>query len=70
MRHNDCEVYEGLLVVVAMASRRKLRAGLQHAGSGQCQSYPSGIIELGVALDALDMFFTDIVNFVKANAHD
>ena len=68
LRHDDCEVYEGLLIAAAEAARRKFRAGLQYAGSGQYQSYPPGIIELGVALDALDMFFTDIINFVRANA--
>ena len=68
MKHDDGEVYEGLLIAVAMASRKKLRASLQYAGSGQYQSYPSGIIELGVALDSIDMFLADIINFVRANA--
>ena len=63
----DGEVYEGLLIARALASYRKIEAGLNYAGSGQYQDYPRGIIELGVAKDALLMFLTDILKFVEIN---
>mgnify|MGYP001574766785 FL=1 len=67
-KHKDCEGYEGLLLAAIVASTMKVKAGLQYAGSGQHQSYPAGIIELGVALDAIDMILSDIVAFVIGNA--
>ena len=69
-RHGDCAVYEGCLLAAAMATHKKVKAGLQYAGSGQHQAYPPGVIELGVALDALDMVLADLVAFVKNNAAD
>lgn len=67
-RHDDCEAYEGLLLMTVAASHKKVVAGIEHAASGQYQSYPSGIIEAGVAKDALTMFENDIITFVKQNA--
>ena|GEM_PF-2201440 len=58
--------YNKLLLEVLAASVKKVKAGLKHVGSDQVQSYPPGIIELGVALDAIDMVAADIKQFVAA----
>lgn len=64
------ESYEGLLLICLMASVKKVKAGLEYAGSGEYQDYPPGIIELGVALDGIDMIAADMLNFVKLNTSD
>jgi len=66
----DPKVLGGLVIAVTLASRRKVEAGLRHAGSGQYQDYPPGVIELGVALDAINMMVSDIVNCITANTED
>ena len=43
-------------------------AGLKHAASGQHQDYPEGILELGVALDGLDMLVTDVFNALPTDS--
>lgn len=44
-----------------LASVRKVKAGLRNAAKGQYQDYPEGTIEVGVALDAIDMLAKDIL---------
>ena len=61
------EVYEGALIAVLAVSQRKVKAGIKYAASGQHQDYPPGVMESGVALDAVDMLVLDIMNFIKAN---
>jgi hypothetical protein len=68
VRAMEQEVYEGALIAMVLASHKKVKAGLKYAASGKHQDYPPGILELGVALDGLDMFVTDILKFVKTNA--
>jgi hypothetical protein len=41
-------------------SIRKITAGLRHAASTEFQDYPEGTIELGAALDAIDMLERDL----------
>lgn len=64
----DREVYEGLLLAVLTASIRKVKAGLRYVASGKYQDYPPGVLELGAALDAVDMVANDILHFVEVNA--
>ena len=52
------------LLEVLGASHRKIKAALEFAASGQHQSYPSGILELGVALDGLQMMVNDVAALV------
>ena len=61
-------VYDGLITAVVLASGKKAKAGLRHAGSGEYQNYPPGVIELGIALDAIDLIVNDVVNCIVANA--
>ena len=65
----DQEIYEGLLIAVLLASIRKVKAGLRYSATEDFQDYPPGIIELGTALDAIDMVATDILNFITINDH-
>jgi len=67
---NQREQMEGMILAVIMASLRKVRAGLRYAASGQYQDYPPGILELGVALDALNMVAADVVACIQANEDD
>ena len=65
------EVYEGLLITVLAASQKKVAAGISEVAKGEYQTaYPPGVIEVGIALDAIDMIVTDVMNFIKANAGD
>jgi len=66
----DKEAYEGLILAVVMAGQKKAEAGLKYAASGEYQDYPPGILELGVALDALNLFANDIINCVMTNMDD
>ncbi len=59
------EVYEALLILRLLASVRKVEAGLRYAASGEHQSYPSGVLELGVVLDAIDMIVKDVLMFIS-----
>lgn len=61
------EVLGGLLLISIAAARTKAFAGLDYAGSGEHQDYPPGIIEVGVAKDAIDMIVVDVMKFVEAN---
>lgn len=61
------EVLGGLLLVVIAAARTKAFAGLDYAGSGEHQDYPPGVIEIGVAKDAINMIVVDVMKFVEAN---
>lgn len=63
----DKEVYEGLLIAVVAVSQRKVEAGIKYAASGQHQDYPPGVMESGVALDAIDMMVKDIMHFIEIN---
>jgi hypothetical protein len=60
----ELESKYGLLIAQVLASNRKLKAGLRYAASGKHQSYPSGCLELGIALDALDMFSNDMLRLL------
>lgn len=57
MREN---VVSPAIIDVLAASIKKVKAGLHYAASGQYQDYPPGVLELGVALDAVDMIASDI----------
>ena len=60
----DKETYSGMALAVLMAAQKKIHAGLKYAGSGEYQDYPPGILELGVALDAVDMLVNDVARFL------
>lgn len=66
----DKEVYEGMLIAVLAVSQRKVKAGIRYAASGEHQDYPVGVMESGVALDAVDMMVSDIMNFIAVNDND
>lgn len=61
------EVYEGLLIAVMLASSRKVKAGLSNV---TYQDYPEGVIEVGVALDAIDMLVKDILHCIEVNTDE
>ena len=61
----DLEAFGGLIIAVAMASHKKLVAGLRYAASGEYQDYEPGVLELGVALDALNMMLIDITDCAR-----
>jgi hypothetical protein len=63
----DKEAYEGLIIATVMASLKKVTAGLRHAASGEHQDYEPGTLELGVALDGLNMLANDVINTVLSN---
>ena len=63
----DTEALGGLVIATVLASKRKVEAGLRYAGSGKYQDYPPGIIELGVALDAINMMVIDVVDCIVSN---
>jgi len=63
----DQEAYEGLLLAVLTASIRKVKAGLRHVASEKCQDYLPDVLELGTALDAIDMIANDILHFMEVN---
>jgi soluble cytochrome b562 len=48
-----------------MASVKKVKAGLRHAGSQEFQDYPAGVVELGTALDAIDMLANDVARMLE-----
>jgi hypothetical protein len=54
-------IRRGYVVAVLAASLRKVKAGLTYAATTEFQSYPEGCIELGTALDAIDMIAKDII---------
>lgn len=56
---------KALLLTALDLSVTKVKAGLQYAASGKYQSYPPGILELGVTLDAIDMIVADIQHFAE-----
>ena len=63
----NIESYSGMALAVLMASQKKVHAGLKHAASGKHQDYPPGILELGIALDAIDMLVNDVARFLVAD---
>ena len=44
---------------------KQARAGLQYAASGQYQNYPVGVIELGIALDGLELVKKNLYELMK-----
>ena len=63
----DKETYDGLIIATVMAANKKVKAGLRYAASGEDQDCPPGTLELGVALDAVDMVSNDVLNCILAN---
>jgi len=63
----DKEAYGELIIATVMAATKKVTAGLRYAASGEYQDYPEGTLELGVALDAINMLANDVVDCVLAN---
>lgn len=63
----DQEIYEGLLLTVLIASAEKVKAGLRYAAGREYQDYPPGVLELGVALDAIDMMVNSVLHFMEIN---
>ena len=64
----DIQVYEACIITATMASIRKVKAGLEYAASGEHQDYPPGTLELGVALDAVDMVLIDVLHCIELNS--
>lgn len=64
------EVYEGLIIATLIASAKKVKAGLRYAASAEYQDYPEGVIEVGAALDAIDMVAKDVLYCIEANADE
>lgn len=64
LHHDDCEAFEGWIILKTLVAARKVKAGLRHAGSGEYQDYLRGTLELGAALDAIDMMANDIVRCI------
>ncbi len=56
------------LLETVEASHRNIKVALHFAARGQYQSYPPGILELGVALDGLQMMVNDVVALVTVNS--
>ena len=60
-----------LEVRLATAERRaalsvaKVKAGLSYAAMAEFKDYPAGTLELGTALDAIDMVARDIIGHYK-----
>lgn len=46
-------------------SAQKVKAGLRHAAATEFQDYPEGTIEVGTALDAIDMLVQDVLNTLQ-----
>ena len=61
------EVMVGLLMIHLAASNRKVKAGLRNVATGH-PLYGDGVLELGVALDAIDMLTADVWRVLAANA--
>jgi len=57
----DSGEYKRLVLITLAAAVQKARVGLEHVASGQVQ----GLLELGVALDAIDMMAGDIRNCLE-----
>ena len=62
MKHDD---FEGLMYAAIMASYKKITAGLKYAGSGQHDGSTPGVVDAQVAIDALGMFYTDMMHCMK-----
>ena len=54
----------GFAQVMVGLSVRKIKAGLRRAATADFQDYPAGTLELGAALDALDMLAQDILEIM------
>ena len=60
IRPEDFKLHRMIRAVVKQA-----RAGLQYAASGQYQNYPVGVIELGIALDGLELVKKNLYELMK-----
>lgn len=61
------EVFEELLIATVLASTRKIKAGLRNV---TVQDYPDGVIEVSIALDAIDMLVKEIFHCIITNTDE
>ncbi len=66
IRRAVAEVRLGMARTRAEMSAAKVKAGLRHAATEEFQDYPEGTIELGAALDAIDMILHDVLTTLQS----
>jgi len=59
--------WKAALLLCLAASRRKVSAGLRYAATGH-PVYGDDVLELGVALDAVDMLVSDVWSSIDVDA--
>ncbi len=68
-RGDASEAMLGMGLMVALAALRKAKAGLIYSAQNT-QDYPPDVLELGTALDALDLAMGDVIDwFSGASIH-